>query len=126
MRCLRGWSCKVSITKPCAARPQRLSLSAPRAARHRGAAQYVARRASGAGRPALIGLRERELAVVHADADAVAGHELALENLLRQRILDLLLNGALERAGAIHRIEARLTQQVARGVIEREVHAALS
>src|SRR6266481_6534148 len=74
---------------------------------------------------ALIHLREGELAVVRRDTDAVPGHELSLQDLLRQGILDLLLDGALQRPCAIHRIEAGLPEQVAGAVLEREIHVAL-
>src|SRR5438874_7567557 len=80
---------------------------------------------SGAAAPALFHLGERELAVAHTDADAVARSELSLEDLLRQRILDLLLDGPLQRSGAIHRIEAGLPEAVAGGIVEHQVHVAL-
>src|SRR5213082_1900027 len=80
---------------------------------------------SGAAGPALFHLGERELAVANPDADAVARSELSLEDLLRQRILDLLLDGPLERSGAIHGIEAGLSEAVAGGIIEHQVHVAL-
>src|SRR5262249_30985145 len=80
---------------------------------------------SGARRLALIELGEGELAVLDADADAVARHELALQDPLRQRALDLLLDGALQRPRPIHRIEAGFPQEVARRVIERQLHVAL-
>src|SRR4029077_5615900 len=51
--------------------------------------------------------------------------ELALQDLLGERILDLLLDGALERPRPVHRIEARLAEKIARGIIERHVHVAL-
>src|SRR5437763_5990022 len=80
---------------------------------------------SGAAAPSLFHLGERELAVADPDADAVARSELSLQDLLRQRILDLLLDGPLERSGAIHRIEAGLSEAVAGGIIEHQVHVAL-
>ena len=70
---------------------------------------------SGAAAPALFHLGERELAVADPDADAVARSELSLEDLLRQRILDLLLDGSLQRSRTVHRIEAGLPEAVAGG-----------
>jgi hypothetical protein len=46
--------------------------------------------------------------------DPVAGRELAPQDALGQRILDLLLDRALERPRAIDRIESGLAEQVAR------------
>src|SRR5205823_9062571 len=80
---------------------------------------------SGSGAPALFHLGERELAVADPDADAVARSELSLEDLLRQRILDLLLDGPLQRSRTVHRIETGLSEAVAGGIIERQVHVAL-
>src|ERR1700674_1773894 len=75
---------------------------------------------------ALIHLREGELALVRRDADAVPGHKLSLQDLLRQGILDLLLDGALQRPCAVHRIEAGIPEEVAGAVVEREIHVALN
>src|ERR1700757_4807858 len=81
--------------------------------------------ASAARRAPLIGPGKGELAAAHADADAVAGHELSLQDLLGERILDLLLDRALERSRPVHRIEARLAEKVPCCIVQREVHAAL-
>src|SRR6478736_8759412 len=72
---------------------------------------------SGACGAALIGPGEHELLVARGDADAIARDELALQDLLGERILDLLLDGALERPRPVHRIEARLAEKIARGII---------
>src|SRR5579864_8740847 len=80
---------------------------------------------SGAGGLTLLRSPEGQLPVTHADAHAVSGLELALEDPLRQGILDLLLDGALQRASAVYRVETRLPEQVARRVIECEIHVAL-
>src|SRR5438105_14439869 len=80
---------------------------------------------SGAAAPSRFHLGERELAVADPDADAVARSELSLEDLLRQRILDLLLDGPLERSGAIHRIQAGLSEAGACGIIAHPPHPAL-
>src|ERR1700743_232768 len=49
---------------------------------------------------------------------AVTRDEVTLEDALRQRIFDLRLDGALHGAGARHRVEARLTDLVARIIIK--------
>jgi len=48
----------------------------------------------------------------------IARHEIPTQDLLRQGILDLRLDGALQRAGAVDRIEAGLTDLVARRIVE--------
>ena len=58
--------------------------------------------------PALFSLRERDLAAVRVDLDRVARREAAGEDLLRQRVLDLLLDRALQRPRAVDRVEAGL------------------
>ena len=63
----------------------------------------------------LFGLRdaplEAELAVrLAVDHDGVAGHELASDDLPRQPVLQVLLDGALERSRAELRIPAHLGQ----------------
>src|SRR5579862_8025363 len=73
----------------------------------------------------LHGLRERKLTLAHAHTNQVAGYELTLENPRGERILDLLLNRALERPSAIDRIEPGLAEEVTRLVIELQVHVAL-
>ena len=77
-----------------------------------------ARTARSAGRPsgplaapAQRALAKLQHALVHADADPIARLELAAEDLLRQRIFDLLLDRALERPRTVDRIEARLAEQ---------------
>ena len=65
----------------------------------------------------LHALVEAELAVLGAPTRMRSpGHELAVQDALRQRVLDLLLDRALQRPRAVHRIEARLAEQVARRV----------
>jgi len=63
--------------------------------------------------------------VFHADLDEVAGLELAGQDFLRQRVLDLLLDRTLERPRTIHRIEAGVSQFVARLVGQVDAHVAL-
>ena len=53
------------------------------------------------------------------------GQELAREDRLRQRVFHLLLDGALERPRAVHRVVARLAQAIERRVIERELEIAV-
>ena len=56
--------------------------------------------------------------------DAVLGHELALEQQLRQRVLYPLLNGPLQRPCAIHRVEPDLGQLGHSGIrhIQTQIH----
>ena len=53
-------------------------------------------------------LGERDLAALSPTCTVSPGANLPAQNLLRQRILDLLLDRALQRPCAVHRIEARL------------------
>ena len=53
------------------------------------------------------------------------GDEIAPQDLLRQRILDLRLDGALQRPRAVHGIEARLADPIARGIVEPQLDVAL-
>jgi len=89
------------------------------------AAAGAARASSAAAAAPRVGLGKPQLAVLRGDADAVAGHELALQDAGGERIFDLLLYGALQRPCAVHRVEARLAQQVARRIVEGQVHVAL-
>src|SRR6185312_1251277 len=72
-------------------------------------------------RSARLLLRESELPIAYRHADGIARPELAAQNPLRQRVLHLLLDGTLQRPGAVHRVEPGLAEQVARLVIEREL-----
>src|SRR6185437_6638900 len=63
-----------------------------------------------------------ELPVADADPNVVARDERALQNPLRQRVLDLLLDGTLQWPRPIHRIEARFADRIPRGIVEHEVH----
>src|SRR5580700_408539 len=85
----------------------------------------TARACSAAAAAPCVGLGKRQLAVLRGDADAVAGQELPLQDAGGERILDLLLYGALQRSSAVHRIEACLAQHVARRIVEGEIHVAL-
>ena len=56
--------------------------------------------------PALIDLRERQCAVPGPDANAIPRHEFALKDLLGQRVLQLLLDGALQGPRAVLDVRA--------------------
>src|SRR6202012_4076930 len=75
-------------------------------------------------RGTLASLLEREFTAVHANADAVTGGELVAQNALRERVLDLLLDRALERPRAVHWIEAGLADQITRLVVQLELEVA--
>src|SRR5262245_34319222 len=70
-------------------------------------------------------LFEDQPPVVHRHPNAVAGTELALEDRLRQRVLDLLLDGPLQRPGTVDRVETGLAQELRGLVVQRELHVAL-
>ena len=57
--------------------------------------------------------------VLDADFDDVTGLELALQDFLRQRVLDLLLDRALERSRAVYRVKPCLGELVARAASDR-------
>src|SRR5262245_20504131 len=67
--------------------------------------------------------REHELRTDAVDLDHVARREFTGEHLLREHVLDVLLDGALQRAGAELRVPAELAEQILRGVahLEREL-----
>ena len=65
-------------------------------------------------------LGERDLAARGADLHRVARRILAAEDLLRERVLDLLLDRALQRPRAVDRIEARRRDGLQRRVGHRE------
>src|SRR5690606_11765529 len=72
-----------------------------------------------AGLPASAhGLAEHQPAGLGVDMDGVAAAELAGQDLLRQRVLELGLDRALERARAVHRVEADVAEQVEGPVAE--------
>src|SRR5690606_40682893 len=54
-----------------------------------------------------------------------SGLEAAFQDFLRQRVLDLLLDGAFQRARAVNRVEAGLGELVARRFRQHELHVAL-
>src|SRR5258706_510532 len=77
------------------------------------------------GPPGGALLLEHHAPAAPVDADRVLGREAALEDRLRERILDLRLDGALERPRAVHRIEADLGQLRQRciGDFQRVIHS---
>lgn len=63
---------------------------------------------------------------VATDANRIPGGKPAFEDGLGQRILDLLLNGALERPGTEHRVETGLGQFGQRAVVDHQPHFELA
>jgi len=61
----------------------------------------------------------------NADLDRVSRPELALQDLLRQRVFDLLLDRPLERPRPIHRIESSLSKLLPGRVRQDDRHLAL-
>src|ERR1700674_655032 len=61
---------------------------------------------------------ELQFALRDAHADAITRLKVPGEDLLRQWVLDLLLDDALEGPGAIYGVEARLAEHIARGIVE--------
>ena len=58
-------------------------------------------------------------------ADLRSRPELSTQNPLRERVLDLLLDGALQGARAVHGIEAGFAEQILRGIVDGELHVAV-
>src|SRR5258708_10539088 len=56
---------------------------------------------------------------------AIAGHEVSAQYLLRERILDLRLDGALQGSCAVYGVESRLSDLVARTIIEEQLNISL-
>src|SRR5258708_24236455 len=69
-------------------------------------------------------LVEQHPAATPVDVDRVLRREAAFEDALRERVLDLRLDRALERPRAVDRVEADLGELADRGVrdLEAEVH----
>src|SRR6202022_2752544 len=70
-------------------------------------------------------LFEGDLTIHDFGNDAIAVRKLTVEEAQRQRIDDLLLQGALERPGAVHGIVAEMRQQRLRAIGELEGDPAL-
>src|SRR5262245_48566037 len=73
----------------------------------------------------LDALHESERVALDDDADHVAGAEIAAQDTLCERILQLLLNRALQRPRPVDRIEARLREAIACGGVEHEADLPL-
>src|SRR6185503_7200208 len=73
----------------------------------------------------LDALHESERVTLGDDADDVAGAEIAAQDTLRERILQLLLNRALQRPRPVDGVEAGLREPIARGGIERKLDLAV-
>src|SRR6266850_1762597 len=69
--------------------------------------------------------RKDELSALHRDADSLTRTEFAFQDLLRERIFDALLDGALQGPRTVYRVVTRFAQVVARGIVEHEVDVAL-
>src|SRR5688572_7808578 len=70
-------------------------------------------------------LAELEAVAIGVSLDAISRQELAREDGLRQRVLHLLLDGALERPRAVHRVVSGFAQPVERRVVEHEREIAI-
>src|SRR5882757_1917987 len=70
-------------------------------------------------------LLECQLAALQLRDHAIAGDEIAFQDPLRQRVFNLRLDGALQRSGAVHRVEARLADLVARIIVQAQSDVAL-
>src|ERR1700690_1022743 len=68
---------------------------------------------------------ENQVVALQLGDHPVAGGELSPENLLRERILDLRLDGTLQRPCSVHGVEARLADPVARRLGEPQLNVAL-
>src|SRR5690606_12007229 len=69
-------------------------------------------------RPAGRSGGEGELAGLGVHVDGIALPELASQDLLRQRVLQLLLDRALQRARPVHGIETGIAQQFEGGIAD--------
>src|SRR5687768_2578905 len=70
-------------------------------------------------------LAELEAVAIGMSLDAISRQELARENGLRQRVFHLLLDGALERPRAVHRVVSRFAQPIERRIVEHEREIAI-
>ena len=70
-------------------------------------------------------LLEDQVVTLHLRDHAITGRELAAQDLLRQRILDLGLDRALQGPRAVHGVEPRLADAIARGVVEPQLDVAV-
>src|SRR5258708_4638366 len=70
-------------------------------------------------------LFKHQLAALQLGDHAIARDEVALQDPLRQWVFNLRLNGALQRPGTVHRVEARLADLVARIIVQAHGDIAL-
>ena len=66
-----------------------------------------------------------ESVIGDTDLDDVSGFELALEDRLRQRVFDLLLDGSLQWPCPINRIKTGIRKSVPRRIRKVNTHVAL-
>src|ERR1700734_3296061 len=86
----------------------------------------LGRRSIANGAPSMDALLlENQRIALQLGDHPVAGDEIPAQNLLRQRILDLRLNGALQRPRSVHRVEARFADLVARLIVQAQRDVAL-
>src|ERR1700733_8913284 len=87
----------------------------------------LARSTTAPGSAALVQalLLEDQVITLHFRNHAITGREFAAQDLLRQRILDLGLNRALQGPRAVDGVEPRLPDAIARGVVEPQLDVAL-
>src|SRR5688500_6381355 len=83
----------------------------------------ILRLVAGKGERPLFG--ELQDTVPRGDLDHVARCEIAHEDALRERVLELVLDRALQRPGAVHRIEPGFAELVARRIVEYQPDVAL-
>src|SRR5215217_6325972 len=72
------------------------------------------------------GRLERQSAIAGGHVDDIPRREIAAQDALRQRTLELVLDRPLQGPGTVHRVETRLAEQVARRGVEFEPHVAVS
>src|SRR5206468_10178206 len=91
------------------------------------AGRRTAGRRTAGRRTARAGLveRERQLVIRAPDPDVAALRELAEQQLVGERTLDLVLDHPAQRARAVHRVVALARQVVARRLVERQLHLAV-
>ena len=70
-------------------------------------------------------LLEDQVVTLQLRDHAIARREFAAQDLLRQRILDLGLDRALQGPRAVYGVEPRLADAIARGVVEPQLDVAL-
>src|SRR5882762_5222995 len=91
--------------------------------------KYSERRARPAASAPMFSMQpfllERQRVPLELRHHPIPGHEIPAQNLLRQGVLDLRLNRPLQGPRAIHRIEARFADLVARVIVQPQSDVAL-